>query len=78
MSAIDVAATPMVSTRLPTRKWWAAQIVALGALVTLWVTTGHWAKDESLALIGLIVQASTTYLVPNAPTPGGVPQKPQP
>jgi hypothetical protein len=64
-----------VTSSLPTRKWWAAQVVALGALLTLWVTTGHWAKDETIALIGFVVQAIATYLVPNLDTPGGVPQK---
>jgi len=78
VSAVDVEAMPMVNTHLPTNKWWAAQVVALGAVLTLWVTTGHWARDESVALIGFFVQAATTYLVPNSTAPGGIPQKPQP
>jgi hypothetical protein len=75
VSGIGVATKTMVASHLPTNKWWAAQVVAIGALLTLWVTTGHWATDESVALIGLVVQAVTTYLVPNSPTPGGVPEK---
>jgi hypothetical protein len=58
---------------LPTRKWWAATVVALGAIATLWVTTGAFDRDVAIAVIGAVVQAATTYLVPNQDTPGGVP-----
>jgi hypothetical protein len=59
----------------PTRKWFAAQVVAIGALLTMYVTTDGWDDEETVALIGLVVQAFTTYLVPNQDTPGGVPLK---
>jgi hypothetical protein len=58
---------------LPTRKWWAATVVALGAIATLWVTKGAFDRDVAIAVIGAAVQAATTYIVPNQDTPGGVP-----
>ncbi len=57
----------------PTTKWWVAQIAGLGALATMHLTTGGWDTEESVFVVGLLVQALTTYLVPNADTPGGVP-----
>lgn len=59
----------------PTRKWWAATVVAIGAIATLWVTKGEFDRDVMLATIGAIVQAIATYLVPNQETPGGVPTR---
>jgi hypothetical protein len=60
---------------LPTRKWWAATVVALGAIATLWVTKGAFDRDVAIAVIGAFVQAATTYIVPNQDTPGGVPTR---
>lgn len=57
---------------MPSRKWMVAQITALGALATMYVTTGSWDQEESVALIGLLVQAASTYLIPNAPEKAGV------
>jgi len=65
--------TPAEPSRLPTRKWIAAQVTALAAIAVMYITTGAWDTEESVALIGWLVQAATTYLVPNEPTPGGVP-----
>jgi hypothetical protein len=59
----------------PTNKWWAATVIAIGAVATLWVTKGAFDKDVMLATIGVIVQALTSYLVPNQDTPGGVPAR---
>jgi|tagenome__1003787_1003787.scaffolds.fasta_scaffold20832462_1 hypothetical protein len=72
-----VAAPVSASTKSywPTRKWWAATVIALGAIATLWVTKGELDKDVMLAAIGVIVQAITTYLVPNQDSPGGVPAR---
>jgi hypothetical protein len=58
---------------LPTRKWWAMLVVALGTLAVNWINTGQFTKEIAIALVGLLVQAATTYLVPNQDTPGGVP-----
>jgi hypothetical protein len=58
---------------MPTRKWWAATVIALGAIATVWVTKGAFDRDVAIALIAALVQAVTTYLVPNQDTPGGVP-----
>lgn len=65
-----------IKSAAPTRKWVAAQVVALAAIATMYVSTGGWNQEESVALIGWFVQAATTYLVPNEDTPGGVPTKP--
>jgi hypothetical protein len=46
------------------RKWLARTVVGVGAIVTMWVTTGTWDKEESVALIGWIVAAITSILVP--------------
>lgn len=60
----------------PTRKWLVTQITAVAAVLTMWVTTGSWDAEETVALIGLISQAGISYLVPNNNTPGGVPTAP--
>jgi hypothetical protein len=49
----------------PTRKWWAAQITALTALVTAWVNAGTWNKPLTVAAIGLVSQGVIAYIVPN-------------
>ena len=60
----------------PTRKWIVARITALAAVATMYITTGSWDTEESLALVGLITEALISYLTPNHDTPGGVPVKP--
>jgi hypothetical protein len=57
----------------PTRKWWATQVTALAALAVMWATTGTWDTEETVGAIGLVSQAAISWLVPNDPTPGGVP-----
>lgn len=49
---------------VPSRKWFAAQAVALGALVTSAVESG-WDATEWKLVIGIVVQAIVTYLLPN-------------
>ena len=49
----------------PSRKWWAARVVAIHAVVVMWLTTGSWDVEESIALAGLLTEASVSYLVPN-------------
>jgi hypothetical protein len=56
---------PMHGTNI--RKWLARTVVGAGAIVTMWATTGTWDKEESVALIGLIVAAITSILVPPDP-----------
>lgn len=70
-------ATRVVSVKIergwiPTRKWIAAQVVAVGAIATSAIVTG-WNVDETTACVAWAVQAATTYLLPNAAAPGGVP-----
>jgi hypothetical protein len=57
---------------MPSRKWAVAQVTALAAIATMWATTGGWNQEETVALIGWVVQAVSTYLVPNDPAQAGV------
>lgn len=50
---------------MPTRKWWAATVVALGTLGTAFAEAGEWNATLTVAAIGLVVQRATAYLVPN-------------
>jgi hypothetical protein len=59
---------------LPTRKWLAAQAVALAGIATSYVDSG-WDATETKLCIAVAVQALVTYLLPNENTPGGVPLK---
>lgn len=60
------------TSHVPTKKWIAAQVVAFGTVATAILTTGFDTATQIL-LLGWAIQAVTTYLVPNDPTPGGVP-----
>lgn len=51
----------------PSRKWWATQITALTALAIMYVTTGAWDQEETIAAIGIASQAALSWLVPNDP-----------
>lgn len=52
----------------------AAQVTAIGGLVIMLVTGDTTVTDpEKVAVATFVVQAITTYLVPNAVTPTGVP-----
>jgi hypothetical protein len=53
---------------MPTRKWIAAQVSAIGAFVVALINNGwELTSDLQVVLVGLVVQAIVTYLVPNAP-----------
>lgn len=49
----------------PSRKWVAARITALAGVLIMWVTTGGWDAEESVALITLVSESAVAYLVPN-------------
>lgn len=57
---------------MPTRKWWAALVTGLGTIATMALTTGTWDTEESVALVGLVVERLVSWLVPNAPDRAGV------
>jgi len=59
--------------RLPTNKWWAARVTALAGIAVMAVTTDGWDDEETVAAITLASEALVAYLVPNSPSPGGVP-----
>jgi hypothetical protein len=60
---------------IPTRKWFAAQAAAVVMLGSEWFINGSWNKPLTMAAVGFLTQATTSYLIPNAGTPGGVPAK---
>ena len=68
-----MADVPGTSSSTPTKKWIVTQVTALAALATMYLTTGTWDQEESVAAVGLVAQAIIGYVVRNDPTPGGVP-----
>jgi hypothetical protein len=54
---------------MPTRKWVAARVVSVSALLTMWVSTGSWDREESVALIGVLSAALISWLTPNQKDP---------
>jgi hypothetical protein len=61
----------------PTRKWWAATIVAIGGFLSTFASQGwHWSPVFAGAALTLVTQRVVAYLVPNDDSPGGVPGKP--
>lgn len=52
---------------LPTRKWMVARVTALAALAAMYLTTGSWDTEESIAAVGLVSEALISYLTPNQP-----------
>ncbi len=53
---------------LPTRKWGVNVVTGLGALATMYFTSGTWDVEESISAVGLAVAAISTYLIPNDPS----------
>lgn len=70
-----MAVNPVVTepSLKPTRKWWVTQVTALAALAVMYLTTGAWDTEESIAAVGIVTQAVAAWLIPNDPTAGGVP-----
>lgn len=53
---------------IPSNKWLAAQVTAVGALVIALIQNGWQLSPElQVLLVGTVVQAIVTYLVPNTP-----------
>jgi hypothetical protein len=48
---------------VPSRKWAASTIGAIGTLAIMYLTTGTWDVEESVGAVTLTVTALTTYLV---------------
>jgi hypothetical protein len=55
----------------PTRKWLARTIIGAIGGATMYVLTGSWDQEESIALLTLAGGASTSYLLPNEPSNDG-------
>jgi len=58
---------------LPTRKWFATLVAGLFTIGAQAVGSGGWDAPEWAQLLTLGAGLATAYVVPNAPTPGGVP-----
>jgi hypothetical protein len=58
---------------MPSKKWIASRVTALAGLATMWVTTGSWDQEESVAAIALVTAAIISYLIPNTDDGGGAP-----
>jgi hypothetical protein len=50
---------------MPSRKWFAATIVALGTVGTAWAEAGEWSSTLTILAIGVVVGRATAWLVPN-------------
>lgn len=50
---------------MPSRKWFAARVIAVTGLVTMWLSTGSWDTEESIALVSLVSAGAVAYLTPN-------------
>jgi len=55
---------------MPTRKWLAALIAGLGTIAVMALTTDGFDKEEWIAVVGLLVERSVSYLTPNTPPLG--------
>lgn len=66
----------MSKSLIPTRKWLVAQVTAAGAWLVAAIEAG-WEINASLQIlaVGVVVGAVSTWLIPNADTPGGVPTR---
>lgn len=51
---------------VPSRKWAASTVGAIGTVLIMWATTGTWDQEETVASITLGVTAITAYLLKNA------------
>lgn len=55
----------------PTRKWWAARVVAAAGILILTVRTQAFDQEELIATITLVSEAIVAWLVPNERTATG-------
>lgn len=60
---------------LPTRKWLAGVVTAVSGWVIALLHVGTLTISLKILGVTIIAQALVSYLVPNLPTPGGVPLK---
>jgi phage portal protein BeeE len=54
------------ATWVPSRKWGVLQIASAVGLATMYITSGSWDQEESIALVTWLGAAASTYLIPNA------------
>lgn len=58
----------------PTKKWYAALITGVAAIVASVVVSGQFGDAERGAVGALIVSLAGAFVKANDPTPGGVPE----
>jgi len=66
--AVDVGFKPYV----PTRKWVAALVAGVSAVVVHAILSGGWDETENGELGALAVSLAGAYIRRNDPTPGGI------
>ena len=56
-----------MTSLMPSRKWIAAQVAAIGTLLAALIQNGwELTTDLQVVLLGIVIQAIVTYLVPSA------------
>jgi hypothetical protein len=68
-----VAAAATTTGWVPTRKWLAALVTGGLTIVGHAIASGGWDNPEWAEVLTLASALALAYLVPNSPTPGGVP-----
>ena len=60
-----------MDSKLPSNKWLAALVTSIGGLLTALIQN-HWqlSIEMQILIVGIVVQAVVTYLVPNSPVLG--------
>ena len=65
--AVDVGFSPYI----PTKKWFAALVSGVAAVVVHAILSGGWDETENGELGALAVALAGAYIKRNDPTPGG-------
>jgi hypothetical protein len=76
-AAPGVPAATVTHGWLPTRKWFAALVTGIITIAGHALGSGGWDTAEWAEVLTLASLLATSYFVPNAPTPGGVPDAKQ-
>ena len=55
----------------PSRKWLAARVTAVGAMLVGWAEAGEWSTTLTIMAIGIVTEGIVSYLVPNVSSGSG-------
>jgi preprotein translocase subunit Sss1 len=50
---------------IPSRKWFAARVTAIGAMLVGWAEAGEWSTTLTIIGIGIVTEGAVSYLIPN-------------